>query len=165
MLTGREKFSACLMSAAVFSLLVPALAGAEGAVCKDRESSRNRLIEIPVADYVDLGDNQPVWETTVNIHPCQLRPATYAAVEFVGVNVWEGTSSNLVVNGRSYALPISEPLNVSDIPLRGKSVITIPPGALKPGPNSIRVESGPINNPTNLYDDFVLADIVLVVSR
>lgn len=133
----------------------------------DRGHSKNRprLTEILVAELVELGDNQPTWETTVRIKQGKLRRSTYAAVEFVAVGVWEGTSSNLIVNGREYVLPISEPLWWSDIPLRGKTVIPIPVGVLRSGYNTIRIQSGPINNPTNQYDDFVVANIVLVLSH
>jgi len=122
-------------------------------------------LEIFVAERVVLGDNQPVWEATVRIEQGELGRSKYAAVEFVAVGVWEGTSSNLIVNGREYVLPISEPLWIADIPLRGKTVIPIPVGVLRSGDNTIRIESGPINNPTNAYDDFFVANIVLVLSR
>ena len=79
--------------------------------------------------------------------------------------MWEGTSSNLIVNGREYDLPISEPLGIADIPPRGKTVIPIPVGVLRSGYNTIGIQSGPINNPTNQYDDFVVANIVLVLSH
>jgi hypothetical protein len=69
------------------------------------------------------------------------------------------------VNGRSYVLPISEPLGIADIPARGKTVIPIPVGALRSGYNKITIEAGVINDPPNVYDDFDVADIVLVLSR
>jgi hypothetical protein len=125
------------------------------------------LIEIVVsADFIQLGDEQPTWETIVNIQEDELSRSKYAAVEFVAVNVWEGTSDNLIVNGRKYVLPISEPLSTADIPFRGKTVIPIPVGVLQEGDNTIGFESGPINNPpTNLWDDFEVGDIVLVLSH
>jgi len=129
------------------------------------DDDTRRLLEILVADFVRLGDNQPLWEATVRIKQGELRHSRYAAVEFVAVGVWEGTSSNLIVNGREYVLPISEPLWFSDIPLRGKTVIPIPVGVLRSGDNTIRIESGPINDPRNRYDDFFVANIVLVLSR
>lgn len=130
------------------------------------DNSGSRLIEIPIADLVQLGDNQPIWETTVRIKQGKLRRSSYAAIELVAVNVWEGASSNLIVNGRSYVLPISEPLGIDDIPARGKTVIPIPVGALRSGENTIRIEAGAIpNSPGNFYDDFDAANIVLVLSR
>ena len=57
------------------------------------------LIEIVVSDnFIHLGDDQPTWETTVHIQQDELSRSRYAAVEFVAVNVWEGTSDNLIVN-------------------------------------------------------------------
>lgn len=112
-----------------------------------------------------LGDSLPVWETTIQVREDQLGGATSAAVEFVAVNVWEGASSNIVVNGRKYALPASEPLDLADIALRGKSVIPIPVGLLRSGDNTIVIEAGPIDNAANLYDDFYIADVTLVLSR
>ena len=132
---------------------------------RGHSKNRTRLTEILVAEFIELGDNQPDWETTVRIKQCELRRTTYAAVEFVAVNVWEGTSSNLIVNGREYVLPISEPLGVADIPLRGKTVIPIPVGVLQSGDNTISIQSGPINNPENQYDDFVVANIVIVLNH
>lgn len=129
------------------------------------DHSGSRITEIPIADFVHLGDSQPIWTTTVHIQMGKLRRSTYAAIEFVGVGVWEGTSSNIVINGRKYVLPTSEPMGIADLATRGKSVIAIPIGALRKGKNTIIIESGPINNPTNLYDDFDLADVVLVLSR
>ena len=124
------------------------------------------MTEIVVsANFVQLGDNQPTWETTVHIQQDELSRSKYAAVEFVAVNVWEGTSDNLIVNGRKYVLPISEPLSTADIPFRGKTVIPIPVGVLQEGDNTIGFESGPINNPSNLWDDFEVGDIVLVLSH
>ena len=124
------------------------------------------LIEIVVSDnFIHLGDDQPTWETTVHIQQDELSRSRYAAVEFVAVNVWEGTSDNLIVNGRKYVLPISEPLSTADIPFRGKTAIPIPAGALQSGDNTIGFESGPINNPTNQWDDFEVGDIVLVLSH
>jgi hypothetical protein len=122
--------------------------------------------EIVVIDgYQHLGDSMPVWETTIEIREDQLRASTYAALEFVATGVWEGTSSNIIVNARKYVLPISEPLGLSDIALRGKTVISIPVGLLRPGDNTITIESGPINDPTNLFDDFYVSDLTLVLSR
>ncbi len=112
-----------------------------------------------------LGDNLPFWETTIQIREDQLRGSTYAAVEFVAVNVWEGTSSNIIVNGRKYVLPASEPLDLPDITLRGRTVISIPVGLLRSGDNTIIIEAGPISNQANLYDDFYIADVTLVLSR
>jgi hypothetical protein len=128
--------------------------------------SNSRLIEIIVsADFIQLGDGQPTWETTVRIQRGELRRSRYAAVEFVAVGVWEGTSSNLIVNDRAYVLPISEPLWTDDIPSRGKTVIPIPVGVLQKGDNTIGFESGPIDNPTNQWDDFHVGEIVLVLSH
>jgi hypothetical protein len=125
-----------------------------------------RLIEIVAStDFIQLGDDQPTWETTVHISRGKLRRYSYAAVEFVAVGVWDGTSSNLIVNDRAYVLPISEPLWTEDIPFRGKTVIPIPVGALHKGYNTIGFESGPIDNPTNQWDDFKVGDIVLVLSK
>ena len=129
------------------------------------DGSGARIVEIPIADLVSLGDNQPNWNTTIQIRKGELRRSTYAAIEFVGVGVWEGTSSNIIINGRKYVLPISEPTGIGDLALRGKSVIAIPIGILRKGNNTIVIEAGPINNPTNLYDDFDLANVVLVLSR
>jgi len=112
-----------------------------------------------------LGDRQPVWETTIQIPEDQLRASTYAAMEFVAVGVWEGTSSNLIVNGRKYVLPASEPLDLPHIALRGKTVISIPIGLLRSGDNTIIIESGPISNATNPFDDFYIADLTIVLSR
>jgi len=126
------------------------------------------LIEIEVStNFIRLGDDPypQTWETTVYIQPDELSRSKYAAVEFVAVNVWEGTSDNLIVNGRKYVLPISEPLGPADIPFRGKTVIPIPVGALQEGDNTIGFESGPINNPANQWDDFWVGDIVLVLSH
>lgn len=127
------------------------------------------LIEIVVSDdFIRLGDEPagtPTWETTVHIRRAELMRSRYAAVEFVAVNVWESTSDNLIVNGRKYALPISEPLWFVDIPFRGKTVIPIPVGVLQSGDNTIGFESGPINSPTNQWDDFWVGDIVLVLSH
>jgi len=111
-----------------------------------------------------LGDSLPVWETTIQIRDDQLRASTYAALEFVAAGVWEGTSSNITVNGRKYVLPISEPLGLADIALRGKTVISIPVGLLRSGDNTIIIESGPIDNPTNFFDDFYIADLTIVLS-
>ena len=131
----------------------------------DRHSG-SRLTEILVAEYIELGDLQPSWETNVLVREGKLRRSTYAAVEFVAVNVWAGTSSNLIVNDRAYVLPISEPLGASDIPNRGKTVIPIPIGLLHSGYNSIRFEAGPIDpSGENTHDDFIVADAVLVLSR
>ena len=125
-----------------------------------------RLTEVFIASYIDLGDfPAPSWETTIHINQGQLSRATYAALEFVAVAVWEGTSDNVIVNGRKYVLPISEPLGNSHIAFRGKTVIPIPVGVLQAGENTIRFESGPINNPTNQWDDFEVADAVLVLSH
>ena len=136
-------------------------------VCKDTAPSR--LIEIEVhTDFIRLGDEPlgtPIWETTVYISDSQLSSSNYAAIEFIAVHVWDGTSDNLIVNGRVYALPISEPLGEKDIPFRGKTVIPIPVGALHKGENTIGFESGPIDNPTNQWDDFWVGEIVLVLSR
>ena len=126
------------------------------------------LIEIVVStNFILLGDDPypQTWETTVYIQPDELSRSRYAAVEFVAVNVWEGTSDNLIVNGRKYVLPISEPLWTEDIPFRGKTVIPIPVGVLQRGNNTIGFESGPIDNPENLWDDFQVGDIVLVLSQ
>ena len=129
------------------------------------------LIEIEVlTNFILLGDDPypHTWETIVYIQPDELSHSKYAAVEFVAVHVWEGTSSNLIVNGRKYVLPISEPLWTEDIPFRGKTVIPIPVGALQEGDNTIGFESGPINNPSNPanhWDDFWVGDIVLVLSH
>lgn len=127
--------------------------------------SGSYLYEIPIADFVHLGDTQPSWNITIHIPQWRLRRSNYVAIEFVGVGVWEGTSSNIIVNGRKYALPTSEPLGLADIAGRGKSVIPIPVGVLTKGKNTIIIESGSINNVDNLYDDFDLANIVLVMSR
>ena len=137
-------------------------------VCKGKGSS-SRLIEIVVhTDFIVLGDDpwgKPTWETTVYISGSQLSGSNYAAIEFIAVGVWEGTSDNLIVNGRVYVLPISEPLGGKDIPFRGKTVIPIPIGALHIGKNTIGFESGPIDNPTNQWDDFEVGEIVLVLSK
>ena len=124
-----------------------------------------RLTEIFVTDFVHVGDNQPVWNTSIQIKQGLISRSSYAAIEFVGVGVWAGTSSHLVVNGRRYVLPVSEPLSIRDIELRGKSVIPIPVGILNGGENSISIESGPINNPTNRFDDLYLANVSLVLSH
>ena len=128
----------------------------------------SRLIEIEVyANVIRLGDYPypHTWETIVYIQQGELRRSRYAAVEFVSVNVWGGTSDNLIVNGRRYVLPMSEPSEPADIPFRGKTVIPIPVGALQEGDNTIGFESGPIDNPTNQWDDFWVGDIVLVLSH
>ena len=130
------------------------------------QMSASYMIEIVVlSDFVVLGDMQPSWETTVNINKSELNNIKYAAIEFVAVHVWDGTSDNMVVNGRKYVLPISEPLSSGDIPFRGKTVIPIPVGALQEGNNTIGFESGPINHPTNQWDDFEVGNIVLVLSH
>lgn len=127
-------------------------------------TARKQITELLIADHVAMGDYQPFWKTSVQVNRHQLRHATYAALEFVAVHVWEGTSSNLIVNGRDYVLPISEPLNAADLPLRGRSVIPIPVAALREGENVIAIQAGPIDHPTNLFDDFDVASLTLVLN-
>lgn len=128
-------------------------------------ASPSQLCEILVTDFVHLGDSQPVWSTTVRIPNRKLRRSGYAAIEFLGVGVEKEVSSSIIVNGRKYALPVSEELGLADLASLGKSVIPIPIGLLRKGNNTIAIEAALTGHPTNLYDDFDLADIVLVLSR
>ena len=130
--------------------------------------SPSYLIEMEVlSGFIQIGDyGGPSGETTVTIEKDELKNTKYAAIEFVAVGVWDGTSDNLIVNGRKYSLPVSEPLVTADIPFRGKTVIPIPVGLLQEGDNTIGFEAGPIiNNPTNHWDDFKFGDVVLVLNH
>ena len=124
----------------------------------------SRIVDILLVDFVHLGDSQPVWEKSFHLHKWKLRRADYAAIEFVAVGVWEGTSSHITINGRKYVLPVSEPLGLSDIADRGKSVIPIPIGLLRPGRNHVQIDAGVIINTANPYDDFDMKDVTLVLS-
>ena len=91
----------------------------------------------------------------------QVKKAKSAYLEFVATNT---QSSFVEVNGRAYLLPLNTASSGYLAVLQNTSMV-IPLGLLRSGHNLIAFEAGPLlGQPGNLYDDFLLRDVVLVLS-
>ena len=112
-------------------------------------------------DYV-VPDNEGVyWETTVWLRRNQLRKASTAHLELY---LFNNAINSLLINGKEYALPNTDPIVGAMLPSVGKTIISIPIGLLHKRANSIAFQ---VNNflGSGGADDFEFGDVVLVLSR
>jgi len=139
----------------------------------------NRIIEIGIeSEWHHLGDGIGFssfvvpdaegiyWEKEFKLSSWQIRRSKTAHLSFYLLDT--GTQYDSVeINGFAIALPSTKDLDKVHVGLVSKTLISIPIGLLRKGPNSIRFEATPLHNPEpgNTHDDFEFADVVLVLSR
>lgn len=138
------------------------------------------LEEITIeSDFHHLGDNGActicvvpdpegiAWETQILLTTKQLRKIRSAHLEFYLL----GSSAqfdSVAVNGRSFALPLSDGINKFRLPHVDKTLVSIPVGLLQAGENTIGFASNSFGSgapPTNTHDDFEFGDVVLLLSK
>lgn len=115
----------------------------------------------------EIGDppNNTFWETDVEIKRSMLLAARSA---HIGLYTIHNALGRLVINGEIVQLPYVELTNQYGRwrPELGQTLISIPLGYLRPGANTIRIESGIGNWTTeNVYDDFEFGNIEIILSR
>ena len=147
-----------------------------GCICSDNAdaSHNNRLTEITVEiAFHHLGDGAgfptyvvpdaegTYWETTVWLRHSQLRKASTAHLELF---LFDNELNNVLINGKPYALPNTDSAHGVLLPTIGKTVISIPLGLFRKGPNTIAFQTNDFL-PSGGADDFEFGDVVLVLSR
>lgn len=125
------------------------------------------VTRIEVLDgYRVLGDPpySTSWQTEVDIDAGVLDAAKSA---HIGLYTIHSALGRLVVNGEVVQLPYVGLTNQYSRwrPELGQTLISIPLGYLRPGENTVRVESGIGNWTTeNVYDDFEFGDVEIILS-
>jgi hypothetical protein len=125
------------------------------------------VTRIEVLDgYRVLGDPpySTSWQTRVDIDAGVLDAARSA---HIGLYTIHSALGRLVVNGEVLQLPYVGLTNQYGRwrPELGQTLISIPMGFLRPGENTVRVESGIGNWTTeNVYDDFEFGDVEIILS-
>ena len=107
------------------------------------------------------------WDTQVLLTTKQLKRIRSAHLEFYLLGS-PAQFDSVAINGRSFALPLSDGINKFRLPYVDKTLVSIPVGLLQPGENTIGFASNSFGSgaaPTNVYDDFEFGDVVLLLSR
>jgi len=112
-------------------------------------------------DYVVPDTEGIYWETTVSLEKNQLEESSTAYLELF---LFNNERNNLLINGRQYALPYTEPVNGLMLPNTGKTIINLPHDLLREGANTIAFQANNYVSPSGL-DDFEFGEVILVLSR